>query len=120
MHHCFDFVNRCSVCTWGIENGIMGVRNFLFENMSKKFDKLMMGLTVLHRPGDASMRQALEAVIIRKEDPPLNRKQEWTNEPRKRKIIREPITPPLKIYLTSNGYHHTDVLVNHNFVKTFR
>ena len=36
-------------------------------------------------PGDPGMRQALEAVIIRKEDPPLNRKQEWTNEPRKRK-----------------------------------
>ena len=44
---------------------------------------------VVSCPGDASMRQALEAVIIRKEDPPLNRKQEWTNEPRKREIKTE-------------------------------
>ena len=35
--------------------------------------------------GDPSLRQALEAVTIRKHDPVLNRKQEWTNEPRKRK-----------------------------------
>jgi hypothetical protein len=35
--------------------------------------------------GDPSMRQALEAVTIRREDPMLNRKQEWNNEPRKRK-----------------------------------
>ena len=35
--------------------------------------------------GDPSMRQALEAVVIRKNDPVLNRKQEWTNEPRQRK-----------------------------------
>ena len=36
-------------------------------------------------PDDPSMRQALEAVFIRKEDPILNRKQEWTNEPRQRR-----------------------------------
>ena len=35
--------------------------------------------------GDPSLRQALEAVTIRKNDPCLNRKQEWNNEPRKRK-----------------------------------
>ena len=40
-------------------------------------------------PSDARMRQALEAVIIRKENPLLNRKQEYTNEPRKRKIKSE-------------------------------
>ena len=39
--------------------------------------------------GDASLRQALEAIVIRKEDPPLNKKQEWTSEPRKRKIKSE-------------------------------
>ena len=37
--------------------------------------------------GDPSLRQALEAVLIRKTDPCLNRKQEWNNEPRKRKSL---------------------------------
>ena len=35
--------------------------------------------------GDPGMRQAIETVMIRREDPVLNRKQEWNNEPRLRK-----------------------------------
>ena len=36
-------------------------------------------------PGDPALRQATEAVSIRRNKPPLNGKEEWTNEPRKRK-----------------------------------
>ena len=34
---------------------------------------------------DPSLRQAIEAVIIKEEDPLLNRKEEWNNEPRKKR-----------------------------------
>ena len=36
-------------------------------------------------PGDPALRQATEAVSIRVNKPSLNSKEEWTNEPRKRK-----------------------------------
>ncbi len=36
-------------------------------------------------PNDPSMRQATEAVSIRKNAPSLNNKREWTNEPRPRR-----------------------------------
>ena len=36
-------------------------------------------------PGDPGLRQATEAVSIRENKPCLNGKDEWTNEPRKRK-----------------------------------
>ena len=36
-------------------------------------------------PGDPGLRQATEAVSIRKNKPSLNGKDEWTNEPRRRK-----------------------------------
>ena len=35
--------------------------------------------------GDPGLRQAMEAVLIRDKNPPLNGKEEWTNNPRKRK-----------------------------------
>ena len=63
-------------------------KSFLYDHMQlvHNGDPPSLNVKVVAScPGDASMRQALEAVIIRKEDPPLNRKQEWTNEPRKRK-----------------------------------
>ena len=37
-------------------------------------------------PGDAALRQAAEAVKIREDQPILNGKEEWTNQPRKRKV----------------------------------
>ena len=44
-----------------------------------------LGLEVVARcPGDATMRQALEAVSIRENKPVLNGKEEWSNQPRKR------------------------------------
>ena len=36
-------------------------------------------------PGDPALRQATEAVSIRSNKPVLNSKEEWTNEPKKRK-----------------------------------
>ena len=36
-------------------------------------------------PGDATIRQAIEAVSIRDGKPVLNSKDEWTNQPRKRR-----------------------------------
>ena len=39
--------------------------------------------------GDPSLRQALEAVLIRNTDPCLNRKQEWNNEPRKKTLTSD-------------------------------
>ena len=43
-------------------------------------------LEILSRcPGDPGLRQATEAVSIRENKPPLNGKDEWTNEPRKKK-----------------------------------
>ena len=35
--------------------------------------------------GDRGLRQAMEAVLIRDTKPSLNGKEEWTNQPRKRK-----------------------------------
>ena len=41
--------------------------------------------------GDPGLRQALEAVLIRKTDACLNRKKEWNNEPRKKKSLTSDI-----------------------------
>ena len=50
---------------------------------------------------DASLRQAMEAVLIRDEDPILDRKEEYNNEPRKRKSrVKNVTSDPV---LTSNG-----------------
>ena len=35
--------------------------------------------------GDPGLRKAMEAVLIRDKKPPLNGKEEWTNNPRKSK-----------------------------------
>ena len=35
-------------------------------------------------PGDPVLRQAIEAVKIREDNPPLNGKEKWTNQPRKK------------------------------------
>ena len=67
-------------------------KSFLYDHMQSVHngDPPSLNVKVVAScPGDASMRKALEAVLIRKEDPPLNRKQEWTNGPRKRKIKTE-------------------------------
>jgi hypothetical protein len=45
-----------------------------------------IGFEIIARcPGDPTMRQAIEAVVIRENKPVLNGKDEWTNNPRKRK-----------------------------------
>ena len=40
---------------------------------------------IARSPGDATKRQAIEAVSIRENNPILNAKEEWSNQPRKRK-----------------------------------
>ena len=55
---------------WGNHNG--GIPPLIIE--------------VLRRfPGDPALRQATEDVSIRVNEPAMNGKEEWTNEPRKRK-----------------------------------
>ena len=45
-----------------------------------------IGLDLIAKcPGDTTMRQAIEAVSIRENRPVLNGKEEWTNEPKKRR-----------------------------------
>ena len=63
-------------------------KSFLHDHVEKIHNGIPPPLNVeilASCTGDPSMRQALEAVLIRKNDPVLNRKQEWTNEPRQRK-----------------------------------
>ena len=63
-------------------------KSFLFEHMKEKHDGKtpLLEIKLLHRCfADPSLRQAIEAVVIKEEDPLLNRKEEWNNEPRKRK-----------------------------------
>ena len=62
-------------------------KSFLYEHLREKHDGKVppLGIQVIRRCfADASLRQAMEATIIRDEDPILNRKEEFNNEPRKR------------------------------------
>ena len=66
--------------------------SFFYDHIREKHnsENPLIGVEILARcPFNASLRQTLEAVTIREEDPILNRKQEWTNEPRKRKKNRD-------------------------------
>ena len=78
--------------------GHMSVLNSNKEQVRQKsffYDHIMeshngeippLSLEILRRfPGDPALRQATEAVSIRTNKPSLNGKEEWTNEPRKRK-----------------------------------
>ena len=65
-------------------------RSFLHEHVESVHNGSIppLDITIVGKcVGDASMRQSLEAVTIREEDPILNRKQEWNNEPRPRRSM---------------------------------
>ena len=62
--------------------------SFLYKHMwgSHNGEIPPLKIEVLRKfPGDPALRQATEAVSIRVNRPPLNGKDEWTNEPRKRR-----------------------------------
>ena len=61
-------------------------KSVFFQHIMEEHENInpKIGLEVIARcPGDATMRQAIEAVSIRENKPVLNGKEEWTNEPRK-------------------------------------
>ena len=63
-------------------------KSILYEHIKKEHDSEVpsVKLEILARcPGDPSLRQAIEAVCIRENKPVLNGKEEWTNQPKKRK-----------------------------------
>ena len=63
-------------------------RSFLYKHIYESHNGAIPPLKfeVLQKfPGDPALRQATEAVSIRKNRPKLNGKEEWTNEPRQRK-----------------------------------
>ena len=62
-------------------------KSVFYEHILSKHNvNPQLGLEVIARcPGDATLRQATEAVAIRDDKPVLNGKDEWTNQPRKRK-----------------------------------
>ena len=66
--------------------------SFLYKHMweSHNGEVPPLKIEVLRKfPGDPALRQATEAVSIRMNRPPLNGKNEWTNEPRKRRQREE-------------------------------
>ena len=63
-------------------------RSFLYDHVQKEHRGEIppLKLEIVRRcPSDPGLRQATEAVSIREFRPPLNGKDEWTNEPRKRR-----------------------------------
>ena len=77
-----------------MKNGRIQIRkkSFLFDHMEEEHGGVTppLKLEIVSRcPGDPGLRQATEAVSIRENKPCLNGKDEWTNEPRKRKDDRE-------------------------------
>ena len=73
--------------------------SFLYKHMWESHNGGIppLNIEILRKfPGDPALRQATEAVSIRRNKPPLNGKEEWTNEPRKRK------SDVNNDYLTSN------------------
>ena len=62
--------------------------SFLYNHMWESHNGEIppLKIEVLRKfPGDPALRQATEAVSIRMNKPKLNSKEEWTNEPRKRR-----------------------------------
>ena len=77
-----------------MKNGRIQIRkkSFLFDHMEEEHGGVAppLKLEIVSRcPGDPGLRQATEAVSIRENKPCLNGKDEWTNEPRKRKDDKE-------------------------------
>ena len=63
-------------------------KSFMYEHAEKTHGGIMppVNLEIIARfTGDAGVRQAAEAVYIREEKAPLNGKDEWTNQPRRRR-----------------------------------
>ena len=63
-------------------------RSFIYEHAKEEHNGRMPPVkveVVAQCHGDPGLRQAMEAVRIRELKPPLNGKEEWTNQPRKRK-----------------------------------
>ena len=63
-------------------------KSMMFEHVYHKHGNLNPPVTlelIARTQSDPTLRQALEAVVIREEKPILNSKEEWSNQPRKRK-----------------------------------
>ena len=63
-------------------------KSMMFEHVKEKHGNVTppVKLELIARTqSDPTLRQALEAVVIREEKPVLNSKEEWSNQPRKRK-----------------------------------
>ena len=63
-------------------------RSFLYDHIMENHNGEIppLSLEILRKfPADPALRQATEAVSIRTNKPVLNGKEEWTNEPRRRK-----------------------------------
>ena len=63
-------------------------KSFMYEHAESTHGGIIppVNLEIIARfTGDAGVRQAAEAVYIREEKPPLNGKDEWTNQPRRRR-----------------------------------
>ena len=63
-------------------------KSFLYDHILESHNGEIppLSIEILGRfPDDPALRQATEAVSIRVNKPSLNGKEEWTNEPRKRK-----------------------------------
>ena len=63
-------------------------KSFIYEHADKVHGGTIPPVTleiVARFTGDAGVRQAAEAVYIKDERPKLNGKDEWTNQPRRRR-----------------------------------
>ena len=82
-------------------------RSAFYEHAWEKHGGAVPPLTfeILGRfPDDPGLRQATEAVSIRRNNPSLNGKKEWTNDLRPRKAPSAPPAPSGRPQLTSNRH----------------
>ena len=89
-------------------------KSFLYEHVEEqhKGEIPPVKVEVLYQCfSNASLRQALEAVLIREENPILNRKEEWNNEPRKRKTQTKPKTGNVTSGVLVTSEQNDDVAV---------
>ena len=73
------------------DNQVTRKKSFLYDHVQNQHNGEVPPLKLEIKAqclGDPGYRQALEATRIREEKPPLNGKEEWTNQPRKRKEER--------------------------------
>ena len=74
-------------------------KSILYDHMweSHNGEVPPLGLEILGKfPGDPALRQATEAVSIRKNKPTMNGREEWTNDPMKKKEKKKKKEPKRK------------------------